>query len=236
MKRDFISIDDLKNEALLRLMEVADDLRRDMRSHAADLRGFLMGSLFLEPSTRTRLSFEAAMARLGGRVITSSDPQSSSSVKGETLADTVRIVDSYVDVTVLRHPMAGAAEVAARHASHSVINAGDGANEHPTQTLCDLYALRCERGRLSDLIVLLYGDLKYGRTVHSLSRALVRMGATVIAIAEDRLGLPDALVRDLAERFGHRATPVSVVDMGSVFHRDELPALWIGPGEPPISR
>ncbi|HMS16978.1 MAG TPA: aspartate carbamoyltransferase, partial [Planctomycetota bacterium] len=193
MKRDFISIDDVSNAALHRLMEAADRIRDDLRSHMSDLAGYLMGSLFLEPSTRTRLSFEAAMARLGGRVITSSDPLSSSSSKGETLSDTVRIVDSYVDVTVLRHPMAGAARLAARHAEHPIINAGDGAHEHPTQTLCDLYALRCERGALENLLVVLYGDLKFGRTVHSLSKALVRMGATVLAIAEDRLGLPEAL-------------------------------------------
>jgi aspartate carbamoyltransferase catalytic subunit len=186
-----------------------------------------MGSLFLEPSTRTRLSFEAAMARLGGRIITSSDPATSSAAKGETLSDTVRIVDSYVDLVVLRHPAAGAARWAARHAGGPVINAGDGAHEHPTQTLCDLYALRRERGKLNDLSVMLYGDLRYGRTTHSLARALVRMGCSIIAVAEDDLGLPDFVVHDLVRQPGCVARHVVVDDMEDVFRRRDVRAVAI---------
>ena len=228
MKRDLLKIDDLPNGALLRLMELADELQADLRGNSNRLSGFLMGSLFLEPSTRTRLSFEAAMARLGGKVITSSDPGTSSSVKGETLADTVRIVDSYVDFTVLRHPLAGAARWAAQHAQRPIINAGDGAHEHPTQTLCDLYALKCERGDLAGLTVLLYGDLKFGRTVHSLSRALVRMGASVLAIAELGLELPSHVTQDLEHRDGVSLSHVVIDDMEEIFRRRGVRATWIG--------
>lgn len=229
MKRDLVSIEDLSNPALVHLMDLADRIRKDLRGHAERLPGFLMGSLFLEPSTRTRLSFEAAMARLGGKVITSADPDTSSAVKGETLSDTVRIVDSYVDMTVLRHPLAGAARWAARHARGAIVNAGDGAREHPTQTLCDLYSLRCERGRLDGLTVMLYGDLRYGRTTHSLARALARFGATIIAVAEKGLELPDAVLEELREVPGTALWPAVVDDLADVFRRDDVPALVIGP-------
>ena len=229
MKRDLVSIHDLSDAALGGLMDLADTLQRDLRAHARELSGCLMGSLFLEPSTRTRLSFEAAMARLGGRIITSSDPATSSAVKGETLSDTVRIVDSYVDLLVLRHPRAGAARWAARPPRGPGINAGDGAHEHPTQTLCDLYALRRERGRLDGLIVMLYGDLRFGRTTHSLARALVRTGATILAVAEDQLELPDFVVRDLETQPGYGARHVMIDDMEDVFQRRDVDALLIGP-------
>jgi aspartate carbamoyltransferase catalytic subunit len=236
-KRDLVSIDDLHDETLIGLMDLADRIRRNLRGHAADLPGTLLGSLFLEPSTRTRLSFEAAMMRLGGRVITSSDPGSSSSVKGETLSDTVRIVDSYVDMLVLRHPAAGAARAAARLARGPVINAGDGSREHPTQTLCDLYALRCERGRISGLTVVLYGDLRYGRTTHSLVKALVRFGASVVAIAQGGLQLPDPVVEDLARARGYAVQNVDVTGLEAVFLRPRVSALWIAPpAEQPASR
>lgn len=228
MKRDLVTIDDLGDEALASLMDLADRIRGNLRGHAADLPGFLLGSLFLEPSTRTRLSFEAAMLRLGGRVITSSDPSTSSASKGETLTDTVRIVDSYVDITVLRHPAAGAARLAAKVARGPVINAGDGSHEHPTQTLCDLYALRCERGRIRDLTVVLYGDLRYGRTTHSLARALVRFGATIIAVSQGDLDLPDFVVRDLLLHPGYARRDVVVDDMEDVFHRRDVRAVMIG--------
>ncbi len=231
MKRDLVAIQDLSDAALLGLMDLADSLQRDLRAHARELNGFLMGSLFLEPSTRTRLSFEAAMARLGGRVITSADPATSSAAKGETLSDTVRIVDSYVDLLVLRHPCAGAARWAARHSRRPVINAGDGSHEHPTQTLCDLYALRRERGTLDGLFVMLYGDLRYGRTTHSLARALIRMGCSILAVAEDDLELPDFVVRDLVRRPGFAARHVILDGMAEVFHRDDVNALLIAPDD-----
>ncbi len=230
MKRDLVTIDDLSDETLLGLMDLADRIRRQLRGHAADLPGTLMGSLFLEPSTRTRLSFETAMLRLGGRVITSSDPKTSSASKGESLSDTIRIVDSYVDLTILRHPAAGAARAAAQIAEGPVINAGDGSHEHPTQTLCDLYALRCERGRLADLRVALYGDLRYGRTTHSLARALVRFGASVLAISQGDLQLPKFVLDDLRREPGYAVAPVALVGLESVLSRPEVPALWISRG------
>ena len=141
-----------------------------------------MATLFYEPSTRTRLSFESAMHRLGGAVISSADMHASSAAKGESLADTVRVVGAYADLIVLRHPHDGAARVAAEYAPCPVLNAGDGSREHPTQTLCDLYILRKKKGRLKGLTVAICGDLKYGRTVHSLIYALARFGANIVAV------------------------------------------------------
>ena len=173
------------------------------RRHARALtlaRDAVMAALFYEPSTRTRMSFEAAMLRLGGQVIAMTDPHASSAAKGETLADTVRIVESYTDLIVLRHPREGAAQVAADFAGIPVINAGDGAREHPTQTLLDLYTIYQEKGRLAGITVALCGDLKHGRTVHSLAQALARFGAQIICVAPPGLELPAPLRRQLATR------------------------------------
>ncbi|MEE9392429.1 MAG: aspartate carbamoyltransferase [Planctomycetota bacterium] len=197
-KRDFISIQDLSNAEIESLFCIADKMRRLIRESHGQLAGHILGSLFLEPSTRTRLSFEAAMNRLGGRVLTITDANASSFSKGESLADSVRMVSSYTDIIVLRHPLAGAARVAAEHSDSPVINAGDGGHEHPTQTLCDLYALKRLKGDLAKLKVVLYGDLKYGRTTHSLALALVRFGADVLAIAEKGLELPSYVREDCA--------------------------------------
>ncbi len=224
-KRDFISIDDFSNEEIEVLFVIADKMNQLLhRSHGV-LAGHLMGSLFLEPSTRTRLSFEAAMNRLGGRVITMSDAAASSFSKGESLADSVRIVSSYTDLIVLRHPQAGAARLAAEYAPVPVINAGDGGHEHPTQTLCDLYALRQTKGRLGGLKVILYGDLKYGRTTHSLALALVRFGTDVLCIAEPGLELPAYVRERLCAMTGTVEQGIRVVDENSVFSGKERQAL-----------
>jgi len=156
-------------------------------------RGSILATLFYEPSTRTRLSFESAMSRLGGGVISSADPKSSSAVKGESLADTIRIVSGYADLIALRHPREGAAKLAAEYASVPVINGGDGAHEHPTQTLCDLFTIRREKGALAGLNIAVLGDLKAGRTVHSLVYALARFGATIMTFPAGGLGLPDSV-------------------------------------------
>ena len=198
-KRDFISIDQFSNEEIIELFLVADRMSDLLKTSHGVLAGHIMRSLFLEPSTRTRLSFEAAMNRLGGRVITMSDVQTSSIVKGESLADSVRTVASYADLIVLRHPLAGAARLAADFSHVPVINAGDGGHEHPTQTLCDLYTLRTTRGRIEGLKVVLYGDLRHGRTTHSLAKALVRMGADVLAIPVPGLELPTYIVSELCQ-------------------------------------
>ena len=180
---DLISIRDLSNADILALFDLAREYAGAPRQRLDVAHDAVMATLFFEPSTRTRMSFESAMLRLGGQVISMADPQASSAAKGETLADTVRIVESYADVLVLRHPKEGAARVAADFASVPVINAGDGAREHPTQTLLDLYTLQQEKGTLDGLTVALCGDLKHGRTVHSLAQALARFGARMLCVA-----------------------------------------------------
>ncbi len=158
----------------------------------------VLGLLFFEPSTRTRMSFETAIKRLGGEVVDMGSVESSSVQKGETLADTVRVIEGYADALVLRHPSQGAAKMASEYASVPVINAGDGAGHHPTQTLLDLYTIR-EGPGLDDLTVGIMGDLKYGRTVHSLTRALGRFDATQHLISPESLALPPEVRYDLDE-------------------------------------
>jgi aspartate carbamoyltransferase catalytic subunit len=166
------------------------------------LAGRLLATLFFEPSTRTRMSFESAMLRLGGQVITAEDAaESSSAAKGETIEDTIRIVESYADLIVIRHPRSGAAEIAASVASVPIINAGDGAREHPTQALLDLFTIQQELGRIDNLTVALVGDLRYGRAPRSLAMLLTRTtGNTIIMVAPPGIGMsPDVLD---ALRFG----------------------------------
>lgn len=202
MKRDLIAIGDLSDRDILRLIAQAGDIAADPKAFSRALDGALLATLFLEPSTRTRLSFEAAMLRLGGRVITSADPKTSSAAKGETLADSIRMIGAYADAIVLRHPHAGAARLAARLSPVPVVNAGDGGHEHPTQTLVDLFTLVREKGRLDGLFVVLYGDLRFGRTTHSLARALTRFGATVLALSEPGLHLPDYVLDGVRQAGG----------------------------------
>lgn len=200
--RDLVSIRDLTDAAILGLFELADEFAAVTRRRLEMAREAVMAALFYEPSTRTRMSFEAAMLRLGGQVISMTDPSASSAAKGETLADTVRIVDHYADVIVLRHPCEGAARAAADFAAVPVINAGDGAREHPTQTLLDLYTIFKEKGRLRGVTVALCGDLKYGRTVHSLVQGLARFGARAIAVSPRGLELPARFQEMVAEQYG----------------------------------
>ncbi|HWG92031.1 MAG TPA: aspartate carbamoyltransferase [Candidatus Thermoplasmatota archaeon] len=162
-------------------------------------RGKVLSTLFFEPSTRTRLSFESAMARLGGTTLTVSEASNTSAVKGETLADTIRMVAAYSDAIVLRHPREGAARLAARYSRVPVINAGDGAGQHPTQTLLDLFTIRKEKGNIGNNTVALVGDLKYGRTVHSLATALARFGAEMRFIAPESLQMPKDILSTLDE-------------------------------------
>ncbi len=164
------------------------------------LQGKLLASLFYEPSTRTRLSFETAMNRLGGRVVSSVGMQFSSLTKGETLYDTGRIVENYADIIVMRHPDDGSVEKLARGANVPVINAGDGANEHPTQSFLDLYTIQKELGRLDGLTVAMVGDLKFGRTVHSLSQMLSHFGAEFIFVSPPELKMPELICRVLKEK------------------------------------
>ena len=188
--RNVITLEDLSNEEIEVVFSVADEMNQSLRGQGNLCQGYVMATLFYEPSTRTRLSFETAMNRLGGRVISVSDMQTSSHAKGESLADTARVVGSYADIIVIRHPWEGAAKIAADYSAVPVINAGDGGHEHPTQTLCDLYTLREERGSLRGLTVALWGDLKYGRTVHSLAYGLARFGADIVSLPAEGLEMP----------------------------------------------
>jgi aspartate carbamoyltransferase catalytic subunit len=161
-----------------------------------ELRGKVLATLFFEPSTRTRLSFETAMLRLGGRVLSVSEAKSTSASKGESLHDTIKTVEGYADAIVLRHPEVGAAEVAARATAKPVLNAGDGAGEHPTQSLLDLYTIRKEQGRVDGLTISLVGDLKHGRTVHSLATLLAQYPVSFLFVSPHALRMP----REVVER------------------------------------
>jgi len=161
--RSLVTVDDLSNGEIEALFSLADEMSGSMDKQLGICHGKIMASLFFEPSTRTRLSFEAAMHRLGGSVITASDVGASSLAKGESLADMARVVGSYADIIVIRHPWEGAARVVADYAGVPVINGGDGGHQHPTQTLCDLYTIEKERGTIKGLKIALWGDLKYGK-------------------------------------------------------------------------
>ena len=172
-------------------------MEKDPKGVRHFLDGRVVCTAFFEPSTRTRLSFESAAHRLGASVIGFSDPATTSSSKGETLEDTVRMLNAYADLIVMRHPKEGAARRAAAVSTVPVVNAGDGPGEHPTQTLLDLYTMRKERGRIQGLTVGLVGDLRYGRTVHSLVPALQRLGAKAVAVAAPGLELPKPIAADI---------------------------------------
>jgi len=163
------------------------------------LNGKILSSLFFEPSTRTRLSFESSMNRLGGRVIGFADPTATSQKKGESLADTIRMADSYSDVIVIRHPQEGAARLAAEFADAPVLNAGDGAGRHPTQCLLDLFTIKSEKKKIEGKNIVLLGDLKYGRTVHSLAYALSLYGANLTFVSPDSLKMPTEVLNECRE-------------------------------------
>jgi aspartate carbamoyltransferase catalytic subunit len=231
-KYDLVSIDDLELDEIERIFDAADGfalaLERGDKLKLAE--GLIMATLFYEPSTRTRLSFESAMHRLGGSVIGAADMQTSSAAKGESLADTVRVVSAYADLVVLRHPREGAAKAAAAYASCPVINAGDGSREHPTQTLCDLYVLRRKKGRLKGLTVALCGDLRYGRTVHSLMYALARFGANILAAPSRAMEVPEYVLARLAAQRGYSYVTVSMSELSSL--APNLDALYLTPSRP----
>jgi aspartate carbamoyltransferase catalytic subunit len=187
--KDLVSIRDLTKEDILYVLALADKVA--VANSGGDLlKGKILATLFYEPSTRTRLSFESAMMRLGGRIIGFADPKNSSVAKGETLYDTIKMVESYADIIVIRHPNDGAARLAAETAKIPVVNAGDGANQHPTQTLLDLYTIMKSKGTLDGLKIGLCGDLKYGRTVHSLVDALTHFKTELVFISPAELQMP----------------------------------------------
>ena len=201
--RSLISILDFTAEELDRLIDTAMDIIENPEEYSQKCRGKKLATLFFEPSTRTRLSFEAAMYELGGNVIGFSEAASSSSSKGESVADTAKIISCYADIIAMRHPMEGAPLVASRNASIPVINAGDGGHNHPTQTLADILTIYREKGRLNDLTIGMCGDLKYGRTVHSLIEAMSeRKGIKIVLISPDELRLPGYIKKDVMDKKG----------------------------------
>lgn len=198
-KKDLISITDYSKEDYLRILELAADFEKNPNQRL--LEGKVVASLFFEPSTRTRLSFETAINRLGGRIIGFSDAGSSSVSKGETLHDTTKMVSNYVDLIVMRHPLEGSSRYAAEVADVPVINAGDGANQHPTQTLLDMYSILKTQGTLDNINIFMIGDLKYGRTVHSLLMAMSQFENPIFNfIAPDELAMPEEYKLFLKEK------------------------------------
>ncbi len=185
--RDIASIKDFTREEIDYILKIASEMEPIAKSGSDMLRGKILATLFFEPSTRTRLSFEAAMNKLGGTTIGFAEPQVAAIKKGENLADTIRVVEKYADVLVLRHPLEGAARLAAEFAEVPVINAGSGAEEHPTQALLDLYTILKEKGRIDGLNITLMGDLRYGRTVHSLAYALSLYNVKLFLVSPELL-------------------------------------------------
>lgn len=187
--RSLVSIDDFTTDEILKILDLAAEF--ELNPSQQLLQDKVIASLFFEPSTRTRLSFESAISRLGGKIIGFTDSSSSSVTKGETLNDTIKTVSNYSDLIVMRHPIEGSARYASEVSGVPVVNAGDGANQHPTQTLLDLYSIRKTQGTLDNLNIFLVGDLKYGRTVHSLMMAMSRWNTTFNFVAPKELQMPD---------------------------------------------
>lgn len=187
--RSLVSINDFTKEEILKIVRLAAEFEANPNQDL--LKHKVIGSLFFEPSTRTRLSFETAISRLGGRVVGFSDSSSSSTSKGETLKDTIRMVSNYTDLIVMRHPMDGSARYAAEQSRVPIINAGDGSNQHPTQTLLDLYSIKKTQGTLENLNIFMVGDLKYGRTVHLLVQAMSHFNPVFNFIAPEELRIPE---------------------------------------------
>ncbi len=213
--RDVVSIKDLTKEEVECILDLAERMipyaKGEKRTKVLD--GRIIANLFFEPSTRTRLSFESAAHRLGAQILDVSQMMATSIAKGETLADTIRMVDSYCDAIVMRHPYEGAARLATKYARSPVINAGDGAASHPTQTLLDLFTIRNCKGSIDGLNITLVGDLKYGRTVHSLVDALMMYNVKLTFVAPDSLQMPADIVENLR---AHGYEPVITSDLNSV--------------------
>ena len=230
--RSLVTIDDLSNGEIEVLFSLADEMAESPGDQFGLCRGKVMAALFLEPSTRTRLSFETAMHRLGGSVISVADAAGTSLAKGESLADMARVVGSYADIIVVRHPWEGAARVVADYAGVPVVNAGDGGHQHPTQTLCDLYTIRKERGDIRGLRIALWGDLKYGRTIHSLIFALAKFGADLLFCPSPGLEVPENVVRKLIAEYGGQVERIVGSERAGGGTPFPLDAVYITPSSP----
>lgn len=225
--RHVISVHDFSAGEIIEVLDRAEGMVKIARGEAVSdiLRGKVLACIFFEPSTRTRLSFETAMQRLGGSVIGFAGTEATSVVKGETLADTIRMVSGYADAVVLRHPREGAAKLATEFSGVPILNAGDGAGQHPTQTLLDLFTIRSETGRLEELTVSLVGDLRYGRTVHSLALALAKFGNTINLVAPPGLEMPREVTAYLKEAgmLGEVChSPEQVIERTEVFYATRI--------------
>ena len=204
--RNLIQPEDFSVREIDEILNLAEDIMKNPSAYSRVCEGKLMATLFYEPSTRTRLSFEAAMKRLGGEIIGFSEPNSSSVAKGESLADTMRVVSGYVDIIVMRHPVAGAAAEAIKYTSVPFINAGDGGNQHPTQTLTDLLTIKSIKGTLNNHTIGLCGDLKHGRTVHSLVKAMTRYEDNrFVFISPEELEMP-VYIKDKIKSYSYYET------------------------------
>jgi aspartate carbamoyltransferase catalytic subunit len=230
--KSLVTIDDLSNGEMMGLFSLADEMSANMKEQYDLCRGKIMASLFFEPSTRTRLSFEAAMNRLGGRVITASDVGASSLAKGESISDTAKIVGSYADIIVIRHSWDGAAKVVSDYAGIPVINAGDGGHQHPTQTLLDVYTIIKERGTLKGLKIALWGDLKYGRTTHSLIFALARFGADILFCPSPGLEVPQHVIDKLVTEYGGEVERLEAAKKSNNEYYIPIDAIYTTPSSP----
>ncbi len=204
--RDIVSIRDFSRQDIDYILDMAGVMEPLARTGSDMLHGKIMATLFFEPSTRTRLSFESAMTRLGGTALGFAETKGTSVEKGENLADTVRVVESYADVLVVRHPLEGAARMAAEFSQKPVINAGSGAEEHPTQALLDLYTIRKELGSIDGLNIGLVGDLRYGRTVHSLAYALSQYKVKLFLISPDILRMRKEVLEEVSKQINVKET------------------------------
>lgn len=209
--RSLISINDYSKEEYLKILDIAEDFEKNPRQRI--LENHVIATLFFEPSTRTRLSFESAISQLGGKIIGFTDASSSSVSKGETLMDTIKTVANYSDLIVMRHPLDGSARWASEVSDVPIINAGDGANQHPTQCLLDLYSIRKTQGTLENIHIAFVGDLKYGRTVHSLVIALSQFNTTFHLVSPDELKLPSVVkkyIKDAGLQY-HQYTEIEAI-------------------------
>ena len=196
--KDIISMNDISKEEILEILEIAEKIEKTSEEEKLNfLKGKIIATLFFEPSTRTKMSFESAAFRLGAQVLQLPPLELSSVKKGESFSDTIKMVESYSDVIVVRHPNDGAARLASTTSQKPVLNAGDGSNQHPSQTLLDLYTIKEEKGTLNNLSIAFVGDLKYGRTVHSLVKALTHFNPVIYFVAPKILQIPSYLIDDL---------------------------------------
>lgn len=196
--KDFIGIKDMTKEEILEVLDLAEELSKNPQPELIDKK--IAATLFFEPSTRTRLSFTSAAMRIGGKVLGFDSPGATSVTKGESLRDTVKMVEAYSDVIVMRHNIEGGPKFAAEISKNPVINAGDGANEHPSQTLLDLFTIRQEIGKIEGVKIAFVGDLKYGRTVHSLTKALEMFNGEFYFVAPDLIQIPEYITKELDEK------------------------------------